>query len=168
MWLAHLERPVDAEIARDARLGHPPNQVDERRREQRVMALISERELDPADQEGQRERLVGMLDVVPARGKAVREPWGRDLGPVAPADGRRGTASAAPLPVHLLRPLGPTVDRVPVAVPLPGALARLAPGRVARRGANLDDRLHPPYDHVRQGCASGELVDLALKTVARP
>jgi len=48
------------------------------------MALISERELDPADQEGQRERLVGMLDVVPARGKAVREPWGRDLGRLPP------------------------------------------------------------------------------------
>ena len=38
------------------------------------MALISECELDPADQEGQRERFVRMLDVVPAGGKAVREP----------------------------------------------------------------------------------------------
>jgi hypothetical protein len=44
------------------------------------MALISECELDPADQEGQRARFVRMRDVVPAGGKAVREPWGRDLG----------------------------------------------------------------------------------------
>ena len=44
------------------------------------MALISECELDPADQERQCERFVRMLDVVPAGGKAVREPWGRDLG----------------------------------------------------------------------------------------
>ena len=92
VWLARLERPVDAEIARDARLGHSPDQVDERRGEQRGMALISECELDPADQEGQRERFVGMLDVVPAGGKAVRERWGSRSRPVALAGGRRGTA----------------------------------------------------------------------------
>jgi hypothetical protein len=47
--LARVERPVDAEIVRDAGLGHPADHVDERRCEQRGVALIGKRELDPAD-----------------------------------------------------------------------------------------------------------------------
>jgi hypothetical protein len=46
-------------------------------------------------------------------------------------------------------PLGPGADRVPVAVALPGALARVAPCGVVDRGADLDDRLHPPHGHAR-------------------
>ena len=74
VWLARLERPVDGEIARDARLGHPPDQVDERRREQRGMALIGECELDPADQEGQRERFVRMSTSCPRARKPCANP----------------------------------------------------------------------------------------------
>ena len=42
------------------------------------------------------------------------------------------------------------------------------PGGVARRGTNLDDRLHPPDGHVRPRRPTGELVDLALEAVSRP
>ena len=62
----------------------------------------------------------------------------------------------------------PGADRVSVAVAFPGALTRLAPGRVVHRGADLDDRLHPPHGHVRSRRPTGELVDLALEAVSRP
>ena len=65
-------------------------------------------------------------------------------------------------------PQWPGADRVSVAVAFPGALTRLAPGRVVHRGADLDDRLHPPHGHVRSRHPTGELVDLALEAVSRP
>ena len=50
VWLARVERPGDAEIAGYARLGHPPDQIDERRRQERGVLLVGERKPDPADQ----------------------------------------------------------------------------------------------------------------------
>jgi hypothetical protein len=167
VWLARLKRPADAEIPRDSRLGHPADQVDERRRQQRGLAIVDERELHPAEQQRERERLVRLLNIAPTGRNAVRERRGGDLG-------------WFPSPVPAMRlhqqhrrqfvpgdPERPALDRVPVAVSLPGAIARVALGRVVHRGANLDDRLHPPYGHVRLGCLAGELIDLALKRVTR-
>ena len=93
------------------------------------MALISECELDPADQEGQRERFVRMLDVVPAGGEAVREPWGRDLGRLPSPVAAVGLHQQHRCQFAFCDPPWPTVGRVRVAVALPRALARLAPGR---------------------------------------
>ena len=90
----------------------------------------------------------GMLDVVPAGGKAVREPWGRDLGRLPSPVAAVGLHQQHRCQFAFCDPLWPTVDRVPVAVALPGALARLAPGRVVGRGANLDDWLRAPHGHV--------------------
>ena len=73
MAVTWLERPGDAEIAGYARLWDSPDQIDERRRQQRGVLLVGERKPDPADQQREREGLVRVLDVVPARRHAVRE-----------------------------------------------------------------------------------------------
>jgi len=128
---------------------------------------VGQRELDPADQQGERERLVRVLNVVPAGRHAVRERGDGDLGRLpspVPAVGLHEQHRRQFVPPDLQ---GPAADRVSVAVAFPRTLARLTPGRVAHRGADLDNRLHLPNGHVRLGCASGEL-DLALETAARP
>jgi len=77
----------------------------------------------------------------PRGGKAVREPWGRDLSRLPSPVAAVGLHQQRRCQFAFCDPLWPTLGRVAVAVALPGALARFAPGRVVRRGANLDDRL---------------------------
>ena len=107
------------------------------------MALISECQLDPADQEGQRERFVRALDVVPAGGESRARTLGPRSQPVALSGGRRGTASAAPLPVRLLRSAlansGPSSGcrrasrRARALCARPGSASRRKPRRPAAR-----------------------------------
>ena len=137
-------------------------------RQQRGVVLVGERELDPADQQGKRERLVRVLDVVPAGRHAVRERGDGDLGRLASPVAAVGLHEQGGRQLVSADPQWPGADRVSVAVAFPGALARVTPGGVARRGADLDDRLHPPHGHVRPRRPTGELVDLALKAVSRP
>jgi hypothetical protein len=144
--LARLEWPIDAKIAWYPGFWHPADQVNERWREQRRMALVGERELDPADQQGR-------------NGDLGRLPWpGSAVG--LHEQGRRQFA--------VPDPRWPGADREPVAVALPRPLARVTPGGVVRRSTNLDDRLHPPHGHVQPRRPTRELVDLALMAVSRP
>ena len=98
----------------------------------------------------------------------MREPWGRDLGGLPSPVAAVGLHEQHRCQFAFCDPLWPGADRVSVAVAFPRALARLAPGRVVHRGADLDDRLHPPHGHVRSRRPTGELVDLALEAVSCP
>ena len=44
------------------------------------MALVSHREIHPANQQGERELLVGVLNIMPAGWKAMRKTWDGNLG----------------------------------------------------------------------------------------
>jgi hypothetical protein len=168
MRLARLEWPTDAEIPRGPGLRYPADQVNERRRQQGGMPLVGHRPIYPGHQQRERQLVVGVLNIVPAGWKAVREAWDGNLGRLA-----------SPVPSVQLHQqhrrqfafgdhLRPRLDRVPVAVTLSGALARCPPGRVVKRPADLDDRLHLQHGPLRLRRASRELVDLPLETATRP
>jgi hypothetical protein len=132
------------------------------------MALVGERELDPADQRGKSERFVRLLDVVPTGGEAVRECRDGDLGRPPWPVSAVGLHEQGRRQIAVPDQRWPAADCEPVAVALPRPLTRVTPGGVVRRGTNLDDRLHPPHGHVWPRRPTGELVDLALKAVSRP